>query len=169
MSEASLRLENLIGALAVAITDRVNEAAEEIVGMGGEAPAAIVQIGTMPGLTITVLGSALGLTHSATVRVVAKLERSKLVKKVRGDDAREVCVSLSPSGEKLMGRILVARETVIAKLLKPLDKAQRVTLDELFTLVLARAPRDGADAERIARMCDPKAWSDKGSPLASAE
>lgn len=165
MALQHLRLENLAGALSVAISDRVNGAAEELVGMGGEAPAAIVQIGTNPGLTITALGSALGLTHSATVRVVAKLERSKLVRKVRGEDAREVCVSLSAAGEKMMNRILTARETVIAKIMKPLDEAQRGVLTDLLVAVLNRIARDDSEAERICRMCDEQCCKADGCPV----
>jgi MarR family transcriptional regulator, negative regulator of the multidrug operon emrRAB len=160
-----LRLENLAGALSVALTDRVNEAAEDIVGMGGEAPAAIVQIGTSPGLTITALGSALGLTHSATVRVVAKLERNKLVRKVRGEDAREVCVSLTASGEKLLARILTARETVIAKVMKPLDETQRGELTALLVSVLNRVARDDEEAQRVCRMCDEGCCRTDGCPV----
>jgi MarR family transcriptional regulator, negative regulator of the multidrug operon emrRAB len=168
MAIQHLRLENMTGALSLAVTDRVNAAAIDQLGMGGEAPAAIVQIGSNPGLTITALGATLGLTHSATVRVVSKLERSKYARKARGDDAREVCVTLTPSGEKLLGRILTARETVIAKILKPLDEAQRKTFAELLTLILDRAPRDEADAQRICRMCDTQACGSETCPVEAA-
>ncbi len=165
MALQHLRLENLTGALSVAVTDRVNAAAEDIVGMGGEAPAAIVQIGTTPGLTITALGTSLGLTHSATVRVVAKLERNKLVRKVRGEDAREVCVSLSAPGEKMMTKVLTAREAVIAKILKPLDEAQRKTMTDLLVAVLQRVARDEDEAARVCRMCDEMCCREEGCPV----
>jgi MarR family transcriptional regulator, negative regulator of the multidrug operon emrRAB len=160
-----LRLENLAGALSVAISDRVHAAAEDMVGMGGEAPAAIIQIGTTPGLTITALGTSLGLTHSATVRVVAKLERAKLVRKVRGDDAREVCVSLSATGEKLMTRIAISRETVIAKVLKPLSDEQRAAMTLVLEAVLNKVARDEDDAQRICRMCDENGCHSVGCPV----
>ncbi len=165
MAVQHLRLENLAGALSVAITDRVNAAAEEIVGMGGEAPAAIVQIGTTPGLTITALGSTLGLTHSATVRVVAKLERNKLVRKVRGEDAREVCVSLTASGEKMMNRVVAARETVIGKIMKPLAEEQRAAMTGLLVSVLNRVARDDEEAQRVCRMCDENCCRADGCPV----
>jgi MarR family transcriptional regulator, negative regulator of the multidrug operon emrRAB len=167
MALQHLRLENMAGALSVAISDRVHAAAEDLVGMGGEAPAAIVQVGTSPGLTITTLGGALGLTHSATVRVVAKLERAKLVRKVRGDDAREVCVSLTAAGEKLQGKIAAAREAVIAKVLKPLDETQRTTLTELLVSVLNKVAKDEGDGERICRMCDEGGCKQDGCPVTS--
>jgi MarR family transcriptional regulator, negative regulator of the multidrug operon emrRAB len=167
MALQHLRLENLAGALSVAISDRVNAAAEDLVGMGGESPAAIVQVGTSPGLTITALGSALGLTHSATVRVVAKLERAKLVRKVRGEDAREVCVSLSAAGEKLLAKIATAREAVIAKVMKPLDDHQRGALTDLLVSVLNKVARDEEDGERICRMCDEGCCKQDGCPVTS--
>jgi DNA-binding MarR family transcriptional regulator len=148
------RLENLMGALSVVISDRVNEKAETLIGMGGEAPAAVVQIGTLPGLTITSLGSALGLTHSATVRVVAKLEAEKLVKKARGEDAREVRVTLTTAGERSMKKILSARESVLSKLLSTLPMEARTQLDGLLTSLLRTVAGDEEEANRICRMCD---------------
>ena len=159
------RVENLAGAFSVAVTDRVNAAAEDIVGMGGEAPAAIIQIGTMPGLTITTLGTALGLTHSATVRVVAKLELHKLVRKARGDDAREVRVTLSPTGERMMKKLLAARDTALHKILKPLVLADRIELERLLELVLRRVPMDEDEAFRICRMCDESCCPQDSCPV----
>jgi DNA-binding MarR family transcriptional regulator len=165
MVEANRRLENLTGALSVVLTDRINATAEEIVGMGGEAPAAIVQIGTMPNLTITMLGLALGLTHSATVRVVAKLEKARFVKKSRGEDAREVYVSLTPQGEKIMRKTLAARDAILAKCLRPLSDEQREALEGILDLVLRNAPSDEDDAVRICRMCDERCCPQDRCPV----
>jgi DNA-binding MarR family transcriptional regulator len=148
------RVENLVGALASVVTDRVSAKAETLIGMGGEAPAAIVQIGTIPGLTITQLGTSLGLTHSATVRVVAKLEAEKLVKKARGEDAREVRVTLSASGERAMKKILGARESVLSSLLSTLTVEARQQFDGLLTSLLRTVAKDEDEATRICRMCD---------------
>jgi MarR family transcriptional regulator, negative regulator of the multidrug operon emrRAB len=165
LDAVSHRLENLAGALSAAITDRVNDAAEKVAGMGGEAPAAIVQIGTMPNLTITTLGAALGLTHSATVRVVAKLERAKLVRKQRGEDAREVCVTLTASGERMMRKILGARDNVIGKIMKPLSVDERSGLTGLLETVLRRVAGDDDEAMRICRMCDENCCRGEGCPV----
>jgi DNA-binding MarR family transcriptional regulator len=156
------RLENLVGALSSVVTDRISAKAEDLIGMGGEAPAAIVQIGTVPGLTITQLGSSLGLTHSATVRVVAKLEAGKLVKKARGDDAREVRVTLTMTGERAMKKILGARENVLSTLLGTLTGEARQQFDTILTGLLRTVARDEDEAYRICRMCDENCC--KGGP-----
>src|SRR5690242_16745337 len=71
-AEADLaRLANLLGAWSLAVSDRITAAAGVAAGRGGQAPAALVALDQFAdGRTIEELSSVLGLTHSATVRLV---------------------------------------------------------------------------------------------------
>src|ERR1017187_5471201 len=67
-------LSNVVAALALALTDRISEATERAAGRGGQAPAALVALHEfLDGGTIEHLRQALGLSHSAAVRLVDRL------------------------------------------------------------------------------------------------
>ncbi len=155
MSEA--RLQNFLGALATAVTDRLGAANERLAEFGGEAAAAVVQIGTVPNLTILMLSKALGLSHSATTRVVSKLALRGLVLKADGRDGREVALKLTDEGTALMERILVSRTAALSEFLSVLTKEEQLRLEDAFARMLGNAPRDEAEALRICRLCDERA------------
>ena len=152
MSDA--RLENLLGALGFAISDRVNAATQGLLGFGGEAAAAIVQIGTTPGMTILVLSRAIDLSHSATTRIVAKLVQQGFLAKREGTDGREVLLHLSETGQSVMTQILASRQAEIARLLSALGPDDRRHLERLVDTMLSGAPRDDSEALQICRLCN---------------
>lgn len=152
MSDA--RLENLLGALGFAISDRVNSATQSLLGFGGEAAAAIVQIGTTPGMTILVVSRAINLSHSATTRIVAKLVQQGLLAKRDGKDGREVLLHLSETGQSVMAKILASRQTEIARLISGLGCDDRRQLERLVDDMLSGAPRDDSEAMQICRLCN---------------
>ena len=69
----SRRLENLLGALAVALSDAIASAVETTTGHAGAMGAALATLAQEPGLSIEQLRVPLGRTQSATVRVVDQL------------------------------------------------------------------------------------------------
>ena len=152
MSDA--RLENLLGAMGFAISDRVNAATQSLLGFGGEAAAAIVQIGTTPGATILVVSRAINLSHSATTRIVAKLVQQGLLAKRDGKDGREVLLHLSEAGQAVMTQILASRQAEIARLISALGPDQRRELERLVETMLSGAPRDDVEAMQICRLCN---------------
>src|SRR5918996_2229091 len=90
---------NLLGAVSLAVTDRVRAAAERGAAQGGSAPAALVSLaGYLDGAPIDALRGPLGLTHSATVRVVDRLAGAGLVRRRQGADRRTVAVVITPAG-----------------------------------------------------------------------
>src|SRR5918999_5994664 len=65
---------NLLGAVSLAVSDRVRAACERGASQGGSAPAALVSLaGYLDGSPIDAVRGPLGLTHSATVRLVDRL------------------------------------------------------------------------------------------------
>src|SRR5262249_59288143 len=69
----SRRLENLLGALAVGLSDGISSAVETTTGHAGAMGAALATLAQEPGLGIEQLRVPLGRTQSATVRVVDRL------------------------------------------------------------------------------------------------
>src|SRR5229473_2409190 len=75
MTESYSRAANLLGALALAVCDRLREATEHLDdGLAASEPAALVTLAHYPGQSILTLGRTLGLTHSGAVRLAGRLE-----------------------------------------------------------------------------------------------
>ena len=127
------RLANLLGAWALAASDRMTAAAAVAAGRGGQAPAALVALEQFAGGgTIEQLRHVLGLTHSASVRLVDALVADGLVGRARGaGDRRSVALRLTPSGRRAAQRIRRARATAVQETLRGLSDAQRRSLTAL--------------------------------------
>ncbi len=128
------RLANLLGAWALAAADRVTAAAAGAAGRGGQAPAALVALHQFAGGgTIEELRGVLGLTHSATVRLVDALEADGHVARGphAGVDRRAVALRLTPSGRAAAKRIIAARGAAVREMLGGLSDAERRSLTAL--------------------------------------
>ncbi len=146
---------NLFGALALALTDRVAAALEATLGIGGNAGAALLSIGTRPGESIDQLSRVLGLTHSATVRMVDRLEQPGWVRRDRWvRDGRTAALTLTATGRSAFRRLLKARNTALNQVTGVLGDRERETLRKLLTKMLASLPDDRAEARHICRMCE---------------
>ena len=151
------RTANLLGAVALTLADELQAAASAVAGHGASGPAALVLLGDLAGgATIEELRRALGLTHSGTVRLVDRLVAGDLVERRVGGDARSLSLHLTSAGRRTSRRILTARETVLERVLIPLEPRQRADLERSLDAVLheLRGPR-----RRICRLCDSGACS----------
>ncbi len=146
---------NLLGALSLALTDRVAAALEATLGVAGNAGAALLSIGTRPGESIDQLSRVLGLTHSATVRMVDRLEQRGWVRRDRGgSDGRTASLTLTSTGRVTFRRLLKARHTALNQVTDILEHAENETLQKLLTKMLASLPRTRADARHMCRLCE---------------
>lgn len=145
--------ENVVGALALALADRLREATEEAAGLRGALPAAVVALHEFAGgRPIEVLAGALRVTHSRGVRVVDRLEEAGLARRVAApDDRRAVQVVLTARGRRLAARIGQARAAVLADALDGVD-AER--FGALAGRALANLAHTRQDARQICRLCD---------------
>jgi MarR family transcriptional repressor of emrRAB len=150
------RLENLLGALVTAIADELAAAVAVAAGQGGQAPAALVQLGEHPGLSVEALRHRLGLTHSAVVRLVDRLAGRGLLERARsGTDGRETLLRLRPAGREAAAAVLSAREQVLREALAGLTPVQREQLGQVLEPVLAVLPyRDADHTSQVCRLCD---------------
>ena len=146
-------IANLLGALSLAVMDRIEQGAREVVGRGGETPAALIVIGYGP-KTNDKLRRILGLSHSGTVRLVDRLVSDGLVERRPGKDGREVALYLTATGAEARNDLLVSRISAVASLLDVLSPAETKQLGTLLREVLARQDTSEMDRFTICRMCD---------------
>jgi MarR family transcriptional regulator, negative regulator of the multidrug operon emrRAB len=100
------------------------------------------------------LRGPLGLTHSATVRVVDRLVSEGLARRREGPDRRSVAVVLTPAGRDAAAAAGRARAETLEEALAGLDPAERAELTRLHEKVLATLTDGRAAAGRICRLCD---------------
>ena len=150
----SRRLENLLGALAVGLSDAITSAVETTAGHAGAMGAALATLAQEPGLGIEQLRVPLGRTQSATVRVVDQLVAEGYAERRPGQDQRCVAVFLTARGTRAASRVLASREQVLADAVSPLTPGERKALTGALDKVLARITSDRAHADLICRLCD---------------
>lgn len=149
------RTSNLLGALAIAVTDRMNAAARETLKHAGETPAALVLIGLEPGMSNDRLRRILGMSHPGTVRLVDRLVNDGLVeRRSSGRDGREVALHLTADGQQCRNTLLKNRMTVVHPLLETLDDSEQIVLSKLLHKILAAIPNSEIEMYTICRMCD---------------
>jgi DNA-binding MarR family transcriptional regulator len=152
------RSANLLGALALGISDEIRTATEREASEAGTAPAAVVFIGHLPGITIEQLRRALGLSHPGAVRLVDRLEANGLTeRRASPADGRAVTLVLTARGRRERDRILAERHRSIRAALGALTAVERAQLDELIAKLLVTLLRDEPHAYAICRLCDERA------------
>jgi MarR family transcriptional regulator, negative regulator of the multidrug operon emrRAB len=157
---------NILGALAVLIQDRVEGVWQASLDLSPMAAAALVQIDNEPGSSIEAVASRIGLTHSATVRVVDKLAERGLVDKDRArKDARAQSLTLSRAGKRLAQQLHEARNQVTDDLLADLAPAQRAALEQTIRTILHRCVEPGREADVTCRVCDDRRCSPDICPI----
>src|SRR5690349_11976052 len=88
--KTSRHTANILGTLAVLIQDRVEGAWQADLDLSPMAAAAILQTESAPGCSIEQVATRIGLSHSATVRVIDKLAERGFIEKDRArKDARQ--------------------------------------------------------------------------------
>lgn len=145
---------NLLGALALRITDRTTDA----VGTVGPSSAAAAAVSALhqflDGPTIDRLSQVLGLSHSGTVRLVDRLERDGYLRRRPGKDARSTALALTAAGRRLATRVADARNAVLADALATLTERERETLDQLTGRLLVGLMSGPGATRWMCRLCD---------------
>jgi DNA-binding MarR family transcriptional regulator len=146
---------NLLGAVALAVHDRMLEAITDRPAdseTGAAALSALDQFLAHP--SIDQLSQVVGLSQSGAVRLVDRLERDGLVKRAAGADGRTTAVTLTVAGRRAARQLERSRLQLLDATLHPLSPEERETLAALLARVLVGMMR-GPDATRwICRLCD---------------
>jgi MarR family transcriptional repressor of emrRAB len=145
----SARDANLLGALGLALADRL-DAAAELAGGSSAAEALVALGGEAAGGSIDALARIVGLSHSGTVRLVDRLAREGLVERRRGADQRSAALVLTPAGRRGARRVRPRREAEMQSIFVLLTDDQQSALRQVAERVLDNAD----DVRRVCRLCD---------------
>ncbi len=158
----TVRLENLVGALAMRVTDDIEDQGPEILDKTVSAPgSAITTIALHPGISIRWLSSALMLSHPGTVRLVDRLVAAELVERQAAQsDGRAVSLHLTAKGDTLAKQLLARRGDRIAALLQSLSESEKRQLEQIAEKLLVATYAGAATAVRTCRWCDGDACND---------
>jgi DNA-binding MarR family transcriptional regulator len=158
MREPEARSANLLGTVGLAVSDRIRAAGEDESGLGGSAPIAIVALSTyLAERPLEEIADAFGITASAVVRLVDRLEREGLAQRKPGPDGRRISVRLTAKGDRQAKAILARRERELTGVLGVLSAAEQRELTRLHEKLLARLPDGVPGARRVCRFCDVQA------------
>jgi len=137
------RQANVLGALALVISDRVDDAVTERSGVSSTAAVALSALyHFLDRPTIDLLRQVLGLTSSGAVRLVDRLVEAGYVERRPGEDRRSTAVTLTRKGRRVAERVAQARESVLGTALSQLSPEERDCLDALMAK-LSRASCEG--------------------------
>jgi DNA-binding MarR family transcriptional regulator len=149
------REANVLGALALVVTDQT---AQAVAGMAGQSVSAAAALSALHQFldrpTVDQLRRVLGLTHSGAVRLVDRLAEAGLVTRGAGGDGRSRSVALTDAGRQAAERIGAARAALLAGALDGLTAGQRQTLHALMSRVMANMVGGKDGGAWICRLCD---------------
>jgi DNA-binding MarR family transcriptional regulator len=155
MTEGLDRGANLVGSLALALSDRTSAAMASASGVSESAATALSALHHfLERPTIDLLRQVLGLTSSGTVRLVDKLVEVGYVRRRPGPDARSTVVSLTAAGRAAAKRAVAARAAVLTGALGVLSVEERAELDGLVGKVLVGLMRPPGATKWNCRQCD---------------
>jgi DNA-binding MarR family transcriptional regulator len=150
---------NRIGALVIALGDRLRAATEDAVDMPASYPAALSALRTWAGgRPVDVLADGLRVSHSRAVRVVDRLSSDGLARRVPyPGDRRAVGIELTAAGRRAADLVQAARTAALEDALAGLTQSERAQLGELAAAVLGEVTEGRRAARGICRLCDPHA------------
>lgn len=151
---AARRTANLLGALAHELAGRLDRRLKTHANETDSAAAALNVIGFSKGCSNAALSAALKLSHSATVRLVDKLEAAGLVESRPGRDRRSVALSLTKAGRKRIRHVVQDRTAALGEVVQRLSPPQQAHLDDIAATLLRLLTSSASDANHICRLCD---------------
>ncbi len=148
------RTANLLGVVGLAVADRIEETARDILNHAGETPAALVVIGYGLGPSNEQLRRILGLSHPGSVRLVDRLVADGLVERQEGRDRRAIALYLTEQGAALREKLLHGRLAAIRPFVMPLTGPEQESLAALLHKMLASLETTDLQRCTLCRLCD---------------
>lgn len=149
-----LRVANLFGALACAVSERLEARLKQHPNETDSAAAALNLIAMLEGCSNAALSQALKLSHPATVRLVDRLEAEELVDAREGRDRRFVALYLTQKGRERVVSVLQDRCLALDDMLEVLSPSERDALEAICGKILARLTTSEVEGTHICRLCD---------------
>ena len=162
------RTANLLGALASEIADRLDQKLKSHPNQTDSAAAALNLIGYYDGCSNGALSQALQLSHTATVRLVDKLEAAGWVDSRSGADRRSVALHLTKAGRKHVQSVIADRNGTLSEIVASLTPKQCDQLASLIEVLLADMTDSADAANHICRLCDDVACPPGNCPVHQA-
>jgi DNA-binding MarR family transcriptional regulator len=149
------REANVLGALALVVTDQTARAVAAASGQSASAAAALSALHQfLDRPTLDLLRRVLGLTPSGAVRLVDRLADAGLVTRGPGADGRSRAILITDAGRRAAERVAEARAQVLRDALAELSPAERVTLQPLLERLMTGVVRAKEGGPWICRLCD---------------
>jgi DNA-binding MarR family transcriptional regulator len=146
---------NVLGALALVVTDQTASAVARASGQSLSAAAALSALHQfLDRPTLDQLRKVLGLTPSGAVRLVDRLAEAGLVTRGPGADRRSRAVLLTAEGRRAAERVAAARAATLTGMLADLSVSERQQLRELMGRVVAAVVRTKDGGAWTCRLCD---------------
>lgn len=161
-TEVMGRLENLLGAQALALSDRLDAAGSEAMGRSASECAALVTLLAHPDESVSWLGGVLRLTSSGITRLVDRLVDAGWVTRTAGVDARSRRIRLTRPGRNRANAVLDARHAAMADALGALSASDRGELERLLGVLVGRLAQTRVPALQVCRLCDRTACASEG-------
>lgn len=160
-----LRTANLLAALSGEVSQALDRGLKAHPNQTTSSAAALNVLGFWEGCSNAELARVLGLSHTATVRLVDKLEAQGLVDSRPGEDRRFVSLHLTPAGREHVKGLLTARCAAVATVTDVLTPAEQDQLGGLLEKLLIGLVTDEFKASHICRLCDEVACPPDNCPV----
>ena len=146
---------NVLGALALAVSDRMSDAVAAAAGQSQTAAATLSALHHfLDAPSVDRLRQVLGLTSSGTVRLLDRLEAAGYVTRGAGRDGRSTAVTLTVAGREAAERVARARAQLLSDTLSSLSDEEHATFEALVSKVLVGMMREPGAVRWICRLCD---------------
>jgi DNA-binding MarR family transcriptional regulator len=152
---------DLVGAAALAISEAVWSA----VGLERSDAAALNLVLAEERISIGALARGLGLSHSAAVRAVDRLERKRLLRRTTPGPGRTVALEVTARGRRRAEQSIGARARILERATAGLSPDERETLLRLLARSVCSLAHDQDEIDRACRMCDQRGCLGRGCPL----
>src|SRR5919106_860855 len=149
------RSANLLGALSLAVSDRMSDAVAAAAGQSQTAAAALSALHHfLEAPSVDLLRQVLGLTSSGTVRLLDRLQAAGYVTRGSGKDGRSVAVTLTAAGREAAERVSQARAHLLEDTLSGLSQDERAQFEALVSKILVGMMREPGAVRWTCRLCD---------------
>ncbi|HEX5183351.1 MAG TPA: MarR family transcriptional regulator [Allosphingosinicella sp.] len=160
-----LRTANMLAAFAGDVSERANAMLKSHPNQTDSAFAALNIMSFWEGITNAQLAKALKLSHTATVRLVDKLEARGFVQARRGEDKRATHLFLTDTGRGAAEPMLVARCAAMTPYLDVLSVDEEKQLSTLLEKLMRPLAKDAYGVSHFCRLCDFSACPEDQCPM----
>ena len=154
-TDAQQQAANLLGALALRLSDELERAMTETSGLAESDAAAVSALHhLLDSPSVDLLARALGLSSSGAVRLVDRLEDAGLVRRSTAVDGRVTSVTLTAAGRRRAAAVTRARGELMEQALAALTASERRQFGELAGKILVGLIRPPGARRWTCRLCD---------------